>query len=163
MRTEKIWGSKRPERALHPSNRKQDTYLQKPASASMAHFESQDERFRWRKVMTKDQVSTARDSDCEDRASRMEYWQDALQSRARILEILGSLRFVPRLVQPLEGTVDFDQVVREFEICLIKLALHQTAGKQKKAAHLLNLKPTTLHEKLKTYGLVKEIRWQKLT
>ena len=119
--------------------------------------------FQWGEVVTKDQVSTARDSDCEDRDSRMEYWQDAIQSTAKILEILGSLRFVPRLVQPLEGKIDFYQVVREFEICLIKLALHQTAGQQKKAADLLNLKPTTLHEKLKTYGLVKEVRWQKTT
>lgn len=113
--------------------------------------------------MTKDQVSTARDSDCEDRDSQMEYWQDAIQSTAKILEILGSLRLVPRLVQPLDDKIDFYQVVREFEICLIKLALHQTAGQQKKAADLLNLKPTTLHEKLKTYGLVREIRWQKMT
>lgn len=128
----------------------------------MVHFESQDEQFSMEGSRDERSGSTARDSDCEDRDARMEYWQDAIQSTAKILEILGSLRFVPRLVQPLEGKIDFYQVVREFEICLIKLALHQSAGQQKKAADLLNLKPTTLHEKLKTYGLVKEIRWQKM-
>ena len=113
--------------------------------------------------MTKDQVSTARDSASEDSDSRMEYWQDTIKSTAKILEILGSFRFVPSLVQPPERKIDFYELVEEFEICLIKLALSQTAGQQKKAAELLNLKPTTLHEKLKTYGLVKEIRWQKRT
>jgi DNA-binding NtrC family response regulator len=116
-----------------------------------------------REVVTKDQVSTEGDSDCEDPDSPMKYWQDTIKSTAKILEILGSFRFVPYLVQPPECKIDFYELVEEFEICLIKLALSQTAGQQKLAAELLNLKPTTLHEKLKTYGLVKEIRWHKRT
>ena len=113
--------------------------------------------------MTKDELSRARDSDCEDPDSPMKYWQDTIKSTAKILEILGSFRSLPYLVQGPECKIDFYELVEEFEICLIKLALGQTAGQQKKAAELLNLKPTTLHEKLKTYGLVKEIRWQKRT
>jgi DNA-binding NtrC family response regulator len=43
--------------------------------------------------------------------------------------------------------------VREFEIKLIRTALLKTAGNQRRAASLLGVKVTTLHNKIKTYGL----------
>ena len=49
--------------------------------------------------------------------------------------------------------IDLSQEVKRFEINLIKLALNQTRGNQARAARLLNIKPTTLHAKIKVYGI----------
>lgn len=49
--------------------------------------------------------------------------------------------------------VDFYREIERFEISLIKLALDQTAGHQARAARLLQIKPTTLHSKIKLYGI----------
>lgn len=49
--------------------------------------------------------------------------------------------------------IDFYEETRRFEIALIKRALRQTNGHQVLAARLLNLNPTTLHAKIKQYGL----------
>jgi transcriptional regulator with GAF, ATPase, and Fis domain len=46
----------------------------------------------------------------------------------------------------------YDEVAR-FEISLIKLALERTKGNQARASRLLRLKPTTLHAKIKQYGI----------
>jgi len=43
--------------------------------------------------------------------------------------------------------------VREFEIKLIRAALLKTEGNQRRAASLLGVKVTTLHNKIKAYGL----------
>jgi DNA-binding NtrC family response regulator len=43
--------------------------------------------------------------------------------------------------------------VRDFEIKLIKTALLKTGGNQRRAASLLGIKVTTLHNKIKTYGI----------
>ena len=43
--------------------------------------------------------------------------------------------------------------VREFEIKLIRTALLKTGGNQRRAASLLGVKVTTLHNKIKTYGI----------
>lgn len=40
-----------------------------------------------------------------------------------------------------------------FEIDMIRCALIRTGGRQTEAAKLLGLKPTTLHEKVKRYGI----------
>jgi hypothetical protein len=52
-----------------------------------------------------------------------------------------------------EGPIDFYGEVRRFEIEMIQSALRRTNGVQTEAAGLLGLKPTTLHAKLKLYGL----------
>lgn len=52
--------------------------------------------------------------------------------------------------------IDFYDEVRRFEVSLIKQALFYTNGKQTAAASLLNLNATTLHSKIKFYGI--EIR-----
>jgi DNA-binding NtrC family response regulator len=49
--------------------------------------------------------------------------------------------------------VDFFSEVRRFESRLIKLALEQAGGNQKRAARFLGLPSTTLNHKIKAYGL----------
>ena len=51
-----------------------------------------------------------------------------------------------------EGINFYDEVER-YEIELIRSALNQCGGNQVQAAKLLNLKSTTLHAKMKHYGL----------
>jgi len=55
-----------------------------------------------------------------------------------------------------EEGIDFKQLVNEFETQLIVKALKMTGGNKKEAARLLNLKRTTLLEKIKK----KELRWE---
>ncbi|SRR6266540_1257903 len=49
--------------------------------------------------------------------------------------------------------VNFYEEVRRFEVSLIKQALLYTNGKQTAAASLLKLNVTTLHSKIKFYGI----------
>jgi DNA-binding NtrC family response regulator len=49
--------------------------------------------------------------------------------------------------------IDFNEEVRQFEIDLIKQALARTAGHQTRAARLLSIKLTTLHDKIKRYNI----------
>src|SRR5436190_17153468 len=44
--------------------------------------------------------------------------------------------------------LDLSEEVRRLEIDLIRCALIRTGGRQRQAARLLNVKPTTLHEKM---------------
>lgn len=52
-----------------------------------------------------------------------------------------------------DGEINFFDEVKRFEIELILSALNQTGGRQKEAAKILGLKPTTLSEKIKRYGI----------
>lgn len=54
---------------------------------------------------------------------------------------------------PVRSDVDLSEEVREFEADLIRCALVKTGGHQVQAARMLNIKPTTLHEKMKRYGI----------
>ena len=63
-----------------------------------------------------------------------------------------------RSIREVEATglgarVDFYEEVSRFEIDLIKCALLQTAGHQRRAAQLLNLKVSTLNSKIKHYNI----------
>lgn len=49
--------------------------------------------------------------------------------------------------------INFYDEVERYEIELIKTALNQCHGNQTRAAKLLHLKSTTLHAKMKHYGL----------
>lgn len=69
----------------------------------------------------------------------------------RLLREVRSIREVE--VRGLGAGVDFYEEVCRFEIDLIKCALLQTAGHQRQAAQLLNLKVTTLNSKIKHYNI----------
>ncbi|MBV9215046.1 MAG: hypothetical protein JO053_02630 [Acidobacteria bacterium] len=56
-----------------------------------------------------------------------------------------------------DNGIDLAQEVQQFEISLIRSALVRTAGRQRKAAALLGIKPTTLHEKMKRYGMLNQL------
>ena len=73
------------------------------------------------------------------------------QLAIRLLREVQSLREVE--VRSLGAGVDFYAEVSRFEIDLIKCALLQTAGHQRQAARLLNLKVTTLNSKIKHYNI----------
>jgi DNA-binding NtrC family response regulator len=64
----------------------------------------------------------------------------------------GSLNFVPLIEIPEEG-INFQNVVTDMERELIIQSLRKTNGNKKLAAKLLNLKRTTLIEKIKRIGL----------
>jgi len=49
--------------------------------------------------------------------------------------------------------IDLFEEVRRFEMKLIRQALEETDGRQVQAARMLGLKMTTLHEKIKRYGI----------
>ena len=49
--------------------------------------------------------------------------------------------------------LDFNAEVRRFEVDLICRALRRTAGHQTRAARLLGIKLTTLHDKIKRYNI----------
>jgi transcriptional regulator with GAF, ATPase, and Fis domain len=53
----------------------------------------------------------------------------------------------------IESGIDFYDEVSRFEINLIKRALVQTGGHQRRAARLLNLRVTTLNSKIKHYNI----------
>lgn len=53
----------------------------------------------------------------------------------------------------IESDLDLAERVRAFEIKLIKAALIKTRGNQSRAASLLGIKNTTLHNKIKSYGI----------
>ncbi|HTG15006.1 MAG TPA: sigma 54-interacting transcriptional regulator [Blastocatellia bacterium] len=52
-----------------------------------------------------------------------------------------------------DSGLDLAREVRRYEIDLICVALKQSRGRQRKAAQLLRIMPTTLFEKLKRYGI----------
>ena len=54
---------------------------------------------------------------------------------------------------PAGTDLDLAEEVHGFEADLIRCALVKTGGHQAQAARLLNIKPTTLHEKMKRYGI----------
>lgn len=58
-----------------------------------------------------------------------------------------------------DGSFNLYEKVREFEVKLIKAALLKTSGNQRRAAMLLGIRGTTLHNKIKTY----KIKYSKLS
>ena len=50
--------------------------------------------------------------------------------------------------------LDLAEEVRRFEVGLIKSALARAGGNKREAARLLNVKPTTLYEKMKRCGML---------
>jgi DNA-binding NtrC family response regulator len=58
----------------------------------------------------------------------------------------------PQFVVPPEG-ISFKDVITDFEKRLIESSLEAAGGVQKRAAELLNIKPTTLNEMIKRYDI----------
>jgi DNA-binding NtrC family response regulator len=58
----------------------------------------------------------------------------------------------PQFVVPPEG-ISFKDVITDFEKRLIESSLEAAGGVQKRAAELLNVKPTTLNEMIKRYDI----------
>ena len=52
------------------------------------------------------------------------------------------------------NSMDLSDEVHRFEREMIRCALLRTGGRLRKAARLLNIKPPTLHSKMKRYGLL---------
>ena len=48
-------------------------------------------------------------------------------------------------------------LVDEYERRLIEMALMESAGNQRRAAAALGLLPTTLHEKMKRFGMLRRL------
>ena len=69
--------------------------------------------------------------------------------------VLALLKRVEALEKAPELTAaaDFDDEVRRFEIKLIRQALRQTGGNQRRAAQLLKIKASRLNYKIKTYKI----------
>jgi len=53
-----------------------------------------------------------------------------------------------------KSDIDLSDEVQRFETNIIKCALVRTGGRQRQAARLLHIKPTTLHAKMKRYGIL---------
>ena len=74
----------------------------------------------------------------------------------REIQNRDSLNLVPLIEIPEEG-INFQDVVTDMERELILQSLRKTNGNKKLAAKLLNLKRTTLIEKIKRIGLVEHM------
>ena len=72
-----------------------------------------------------------------------------LDSRMERAELLAPLRPASLQVDFGNGPVDFNSLINEYEKELILEAMKRTAGNKKEAARMLNLKRTTLLEKIK--------------
>ena len=81
--------------------------------------------------------------------AELEILRSAIQAA---LDTLNSLE-LRLLADDSKAEIDLYDTVRNFEICLIKNALHRAGGKQVRAAALLKMKVTTLNLKMKVYDL----------
>ena len=72
-----------------------------------------------------------------------------------LTDVLENLSHFRR--RPVATGLDFYQEVRRFERALIEESLRATGGRQVESAKLLNLKPTTLNNKIKVY----KINWRR--
>lgn len=79
-------------------------------------------------------------------------------------EIESLQKMVPSGVQPDRMSEDFSlsEEIRHLETEFIKHALVRAKGRQNTAAKLLGIKKTTLHEKIKRYGII-PINFEPLT
>jgi len=68
------------------------------------------------------------------------------------------LRHIEELHSASESKEGFDlkSEVQNFEVTLIRSALEVTGGGQRSAARLLGIMPTTLHTKIRRYGIAEE-------
>jgi len=75
--------------------------------------------------------------------------------RSLATTLLSEIDSLPEIDTSLEsnGALVLSEMVRDFEVKLIRTALLRTGGNQRRAAFLLGVKTTTLHNKIKMYGI----------
>ena len=88
------------------------------------------------------------DDDLTPAASNINGLRELTFQLLRKMESIGEVQ-----TPDIESGVDFYDEVSRFEIDLIKRALVQTGGHQRRAARLLNLRVTTLNSKIKHYNI----------
>jgi DNA-binding protein Fis len=94
------------------------------------------------------------DARANRRADRLGVIADALASLERAAAVLrGEALGAEWGVLDVKTGIDLYQEVRRFETRLIERALREAEGNQTRAARLLGLNKTTLHEKIKRYGI----------
>lgn len=87
----------------------------------------------------------------------MEAVKTAFEAAADALSLLTTMECEILEESPdFDDNLDFYDLVRRFESCLIRRALLRSNGIQVKAARLLNIRPTTLNNKIKQYEINKE-------
>jgi DNA-binding NtrC family response regulator len=96
------------------------------------------------------------DSEFEHRVDQLVLLAKALTDEIETLQAELATCHTPRLPKQIdvdEDGLDFYQEIEEYEVELIRSALHQCDGNQTQAAKLLRMKSTTLNAKMKHYGL----------
>ena len=94
------------------------------------------------------------DSDSQFRIQQLVQLAKALTSEIESLRTeLSTVQRRPKQIDFDKDGIDFYQEIELYEIDLIESALHLCNGNQSQAAKLLQMKPTTLHTKIKHYGL----------
>lgn len=77
--------------------------------------------------------------------------------RSLVLIFLREVDSLRKAVEPKQkrtgGAIDLDSELDQFEASLIRDALVKSKGNQRDAAKMLNVKPTTLHAKMKRLGI----------
>lgn len=94
----------------------------------------------------------------EQRSSEASANSDSNRSVQSLKELILALTLVieaaeQSLSSEFKLGTDFYENVSRFEIFMIKRALTQAGGNQRKAAQLLGIKATTLNTKIKRYGM----------
>jgi DNA-binding protein Fis len=88
------------------------------------------------------------------RADRLGVITDAVASLERAATVLRGEALAEEWgALDVKTGIDLYQEVRGFETRLIERALREAEGNQTRAARLLGLRKTTLHEKIKRYGI----------
>jgi DNA-binding NtrC family response regulator len=98
-----------------------------------------------------------------DRCERCASTEDKLEVLKNMVAVLRrELQFLEPLVKGVKNPLELWKEsnlyleVAKFEADTIRTALYFAKGNQRKAADLLGIKPSTLNEKIKRYGIVSE-------
>ena len=84
---------------------------------------------------------------------------EALRSLALMfLRELDNLKKImgPKRPRPWGDKIDLEQEMSAIEVAIIKHALVRSRGNQAAAARMLSINPTTLHAKMKKYGITSD-------